>query len=484
MKFAIAENNLDRFRDGPSNPRQVKSNPSDRSGRARDLSAALAAARETRALELSPGALEAIPELLRRWFPGQSAVVVADANTFKAAGRKVLDLVLEAGATAEEPVVFPGPGLVAEQRHVVALEERLKVHPATIPLAVGSGTINDLVKLAAHRAHRRYLAVATAASMDGYTAFGASIDDQGSKQTVPCPAPLAAVADLDVSGVAPPELNAAGYADLVAKLTAGADWLLADALGVEPLHAAAWSVAQDDLRDALAEPAGVRGGEPGAIGRLTTGLMLTGFAMQAASSSRPASGAEHQFSHLWDMEHHTFQGKVPLHGYKVGIGSLAAAALYEYVLKQPLEELDVDRCCAEWPDDAARENLVRDLFGGSALAGVALRESAAKASSRVELRTQLESLRGRWSQLRDRLRRQLIPFTELKKMLRAAGAPVEPDEVGISRERLRAAYVRAYFIRRRFTILDLGFRTGLLESGLAHIFGGGGPWSSDQGLKS
>ena len=56
-------------------------------------------------------------------------------------------------------------------------------------------------ELAAHRAGREsYLCVATAASMDGYTAFGASITHEGAKQTFSCPAPRAVVADLDGTG--------------------------------------------------------------------------------------------------------------------------------------------------------------------------------------------------------------------------------------------------------------------------------------------
>ena len=35
---------------------------------------------------------------------------------------------------------------------------------------------------------------------------------------------------------------------------------------------------------------------------------------------------------------------------KVGIGTLAVTALYEALLALPLDELDVDECCAVWPD--------------------------------------------------------------------------------------------------------------------------------------
>src|SRR5436305_814352 len=144
--------------------------------------------------------------------------------------------------------------------------------------------------------------------MDGYTAYGASITKDGLKQTFDCPAPRAVLADTEVIGAAPAGLTASGYADLAAKVTAGADWLIAEALGVEPIDAQAWALVQDRLREWLSDAAGVRRGERVAVRRLTVGLMMGGFAMQRTRTSRVASGAEHQFSHLWDMQHHNHEG--------------------------------------------------------------------------------------------------------------------------------------------------------------------------------
>jgi glycerol-1-phosphate dehydrogenase [NAD(P)+] len=78
--------------------------------------------------------------------------------------------------------------------------------------------------------------------------------------------------------------------------------------------------------------------------------------------------------------------------------------------------------------------------------------------------------------LKERLYEQLLPFAELKKMLSDAGAPVEPEEIGIGRERLRESFWLAYFLRRRITVLDLAVRTNLLEKALEHIFGPSGRW--------
>ncbi|HEY5911257.1 MAG TPA: iron-containing alcohol dehydrogenase, partial [Verrucomicrobiae bacterium] len=313
-------------------------------------------------------------------------------------------------------------------------------------------------------------------SMDGYTAFGASITLEVSKQTFDCPAPAAVVADLEVIGAAPSGMAAWGYADLLAKVTAGADWILADALGVEPIHPLAWNIVHGRLREAVDNPAGVPGRDPVTLGRLVEGLMLGGFAMQAAQSSRPASGAEHQFSHLWDMQHHVYQGHAPSHGFKVGIGTLATTALYESLLGRPLAELDLDRCCAGWPEETAWTEWAREIFGAGVLGAVARREVTAKHIAAVQLRRQLERLCACWPELTGMLRRQLIPFTTLREMLRVAGAPTEPEQIGISRQRLRDSFRQAFFIRRRFTVLDLAVRTGLLDACLEDIFGPKGVW--------
>lgn len=439
------------------------------------LAEALGAARETRGLEIGEHILQQVPRVFQKHFDGRTAVIVADANTLAAAGQTVLDAFKSAGSPMLEPFIFRSPGLYAEHRYVEELTASLQKHQA-IPVAVGSGTLNDLTKLSSHRTDRPYMCVATAASMDGYTAYGASITYEGSKQTFNCPAPTAVVADLGVIGAAPVEMNGWGYADLLAKVTAGADWILADALGVEPIIPLAWNIVQGRLREAVSDPAGVRARQPKAIGRLIEGLMLGGFAMQSTQSSRPASGAEHQFSHLWDMQHHTHQGHAPSHGAKVGIGTLAVTALYECLLNKPLEKIDVDACCAAWPEEAAWVQRARERFGHGELGAVAVREIAAKGIAREQLRQQLERLRSVWPQLKESLRRQLIPLPVLKEMLCDAGAPVDSRHIGISRERLRESCWQAFYIRRRFTVLDLAVRIGMLDECLNEIFSPDGLW--------
>jgi glycerol-1-phosphate dehydrogenase [NAD(P)+] len=433
------------------------------------LDNALHRARDTRQLWLGRGVRQRVAELFKGLFGTSGCLVVADENTFAAAGKDVYDSLRTSGVTCYEPFVLEAAGLYAEHSFVERIR-RAVAETDAIPVAVGSGSINDMTKLASHRCGRQYLVVATAASMDGYTAIGASITYEGSKQTFDCPAPVGVLADLDVITAAPDGLNASGYADLLAKCPAGADWILADGLGIDPIDPDNWDMVQSRLRHWIADPEGIQNGDLNAVRRLTTALMITGFAMQAACSSRPVSGAEHQFSHLWDMEHHTDRGVVPSHGFKVGIGTLASLALYEVLMATDIERLDVEAAVWAWPDAAANEREIAELFPVPELARKALLESGVKHLDRDSLRLQLELLQQQWPEIRERLSRQLIPCVEVHAMLSAAGCPVESQEIGISQNRLRESFSKAYHIRRRFTILDLIRRTNLWNDALDVVF--------------
>jgi glycerol-1-phosphate dehydrogenase [NAD(P)+] len=314
--------------------------------------------------------------------------------------------------------------------------------------------------------------------MDGYTAYGASITANGSKQTFNCPAPQVVLADLDVIAAAPAKLNAAGYADLLAKIPAGADWILADAAGVEPIDAGAWETVQGRLHAWIEDPVAIVRRDAARLRQLTCGLMMSGFAMQAARSSRPASGAEHQFSHLWDMQHHTHAGAAPSHGFKVGIGTLASIALYEELLAGGLERQDIESAIKKWPTREKLEEQIASQFEPGELRDVATREMRGKYPSAQALGDQLGRLVQAWPDLMARLQRQLLPFHRVRDLLNDAGCPTQSEQIGISHDRLRLSYLQALHIRRRFTVLDMAHRAGLLDESLGRLFAPGGPWAT------
>ena len=438
------------------------------------INRALKASRDTRFLAVESGVRHRSAGIFSSMFGAQDAIIVADGKTYEAAGRDVEASFIRENLPLRQPFIF-GSHVYANIECVQELVAALSAHNA-IPVAVGSGTINDLTKLAAHRTNRPYMVIGTAASMDGYSAYGASITIAGSKDTLECPAPLAVLADLEVIAQAPKEMNAWGYGDLMAKVVAGADWILADAAGVEPIDPPTWETVQGLLRSWIGSPDAIAASEPGALKHLLQGLVMSGFAMQACLNSRPASGAEHQFSHLWDMQHHTFEGKVPSHGFKVGIGVLASLALHEDLLRRDLHTFDIDAAVSAWPSMSALELNANKLFGPGALERRAIEETRAKYVSGDALRIQLTRLKENWTELRAKLIEQLIPFAELRDMLRRAGCPNDPLLIGISPKRLRLSYQQCCYMRRRFTILDVMQRLGIFDSALDNIFGPQGTW--------
>ena len=284
------------------------------------------------------------------------------------------------------------------------------------------------------------------------------------------------------------EMTASGYADLLAKIPAGADWILADALaaalpeterhGCERIHPLAWKCVQGPLRASLANPAGVASGDEGEIRKLSEGLIMSAFAMQASGTSRPASGTEHQVSHYWEMEDLCFNGQPVSHGFKVGIGTLISTATIEFLLGQDLAILDVEAAVAKWPRTFAELAATFPEVYGNRPAHIrrAEGEMAKKYSTPEELRRELGFIKAVWPELSLKLKAQIMPFSEVRAKLKAVGAPCEPEMIGVSRAKLRETYRGVQYMRNRYFSIDLVARLGLMDALLDGLFGKGGIW--------
>ncbi|MEE1102521.1 MAG: sn-glycerol-1-phosphate dehydrogenase [Alistipes sp.] len=439
------------------------------------IAAALAAATDTSAMEIGIDILDRVPQMFVEQFPAKRALVVADENTWRAAGEAVYGYLLSAGVECEEPFIFTDPHLHAEWRFIEMLDERLAKSDA-IPVSVGSGTINDLCKLCSYHQSRPYMCVATAASVDGYSSFGASITYKNMKQTFTCPAPKAILADVGVMAKAPKEMTAAGYADLAAKIPAGAEWIVADFVGSEPIHDAAWHISQDGLKAALSDPEGVAALNPEAIAPFVEGLMLSGFAMQAARSSRPASCTDHLFSHLWNMRNHTYQGVTPSHGFQVSVGTLMMCAMFDQMYKSDFTQLDVDAAVAAWKSADQVRHEAEELFAGEAFAELGVTEIMAKYDDKDEVRRQLNLVKANWPDLKAKLQAQCYTFDQMYRSPSIVGAPVKPEDVGISKAQMKSDVPFVRHIRRRYNMMDLGLCAGLLDKWVDGVFGKGGVW--------
>ena len=406
---------------------------------------------ETKAFLLGRGALRSVPELLNTYFPGLTPWIIADGNTWNAAGKQVYDLLSAAGQKAAEPYLFPAHP--RPHPDYAISQELARVMPENcVPVAVGSGVINDLIKCAAGIRNVRYCCVATACSVDGYTSKGGAMTVEGSKKTVPCPAPYAICADVDVLEKAPAPMFASGYADLAAKIIGGADWIIADTLGFEPIRQDIWELIQVPLRGQLADPS--------KMGPVFNGLASAGYGMQMYHDSRPASGSEHMYSHIWEMEGLTFNGEDVSHGFKVAIGTLTSTLLVEYVIGHDFDSL---RSRMSKPlTEAERRKEIESLLVKNCY-GPGPAETAIRKYLTPEQTLERRKLIGsKWPELQRRLKERIIPFEELRSMLKKADCPTAPAQIGLSREQYLHAVPTAQLIRVRYTVLDLLYECGLL----------------------
>ena len=439
------------------------------------LNKALALATDTKVFVMADGALARVPEVFKDCFKDQKAIIIADCNTWKAAGEEVFANMTEAGIDTAS-FLIPDEHFHAEWPYVEMVEAQIKFSGA-IAVAVGSGVINDLCKLSSHHLGQSYLCVPTAASVDGYSSFGASISYQGLKQTFECPAPLAIVADASVIAAAPKEMTAAGFADLAAKIPCGAEWMIADLFGTEPIVPEAWHVLQDVLDGILSDPEGVAAGDRDAISDLFIGLTLSGIAMQIARSSRPASCTDHLFSHYLDMTGHRYKGELQSHGFQVAIGTLTMCAFFDEFLKMDLTRLDVDKCVAAWPTLEQERERALELFKDFVSPKLGYDSIGVKYADAEGVRVQLTKVKEQWPELKKQYRAQVFSFEKMQRLFKIVGAPSDPSEIGVTREQLKSIVPFTQLMRYRINLLDLAKRGMFYDELVEAVFGGNGAWS-------
>ena len=177
------------------------------------------------------------------------------------------------------------------------------------------------------------------------------------------------------------------------------------------------------------------------------------------------------------MEDLEFEGKHVSHGFKVGIGTLASTASLELLLAAPIESLDIDACVAKWKSWEETEKEILRIFDGKpGFIDRALTETKNKYVDKEGLRRELTAFKAAWPELKERIRKQIIPFEEVRRRLKLVGAPYEPEQLGVSRARFRDTFAKSPYMRSRFSNIDIAYRCGFMDEWLERLFGKGGIW--------
>lgn len=282
---------------------------------------------DIQAIRVGSGVMQELPGILRDL--GASHIfLVTDNYTYEAAGRQVEQLLDQAGLSYHKRVFQTETPLVPNEYALGSVLAAMTSQDDML-LAVGSGTLNDVTKYVSARTGMPYVIAATAPSMDGYASTVAPTILDGFKTTLPAVYPAAIVADVDILKDAPMPMLTAGFGDIIGKFTSLADWRLSHQLNGEYYCPEVAGVIEAAVETCAANAQALAQREPQAIQAVTEALILSGLAMGMVGVSRPASGAEHQMAHYWEMDALRRGEEHPLHGNAVGVGTVLAASLYE-----------------------------------------------------------------------------------------------------------------------------------------------------------
>jgi glycerol-1-phosphate dehydrogenase [NAD(P)+] len=419
-------------------------------------------------------ALEQLPEVLGSFVGGRRVVVIADRRTWDIAGRRAHDILGQSHWSVHDIVVPDGDrgGPVCDDTTHDWLNACLP--PADIVLAVGSGVINDLTKWSAFDRGLPYAVMATAASMNGFTAANVAPTLQGVKTLIRARAPLAVLAMPSVIVGAPFELTSAGFGDVIAKPVSSADWLLNHVFFGEHFCRYCSEIFSELEPYYLERPGDVKDREPAAIEALFKALLYSGIAMTIMGTSAPASGGEHLLSHTLDMMSSIDGVPHDLHGRQVGLGTLFASALYERIFQVESAEHAGAAVRAQRSRAAARDLPVpADIdsrFWGPLAESVRQQYQPKKPmlESMAEKLADGKTWRAFLTACRDKVR----PPDRIKSCLQAAGAAHIFADIGCSRERFLAAVLHMHEIRQRVTVVDLAWVLGILPGAAEEIVDG------------
>lgn len=404
------------------------------------------------------GAIREIASLMAR-YGATKPYLIADRNTYQAAGKQVCK-VLDAHNIPYSLYVFSQETIHPNEEAVGSAAMHYDVS-CDMVIGIGSGVINDIGKLISKLTKTPYIIVATAPSMDGYASATSSMDVDGLKTSVPSRCANVIVGDLDVLREAPVQMLISGLGDMLAKYVSICEWRISNLITGEYYCPTVAEYIRKALKKCVDHAEGLLNREEEAVRAVFEGLIIGGVAMNYAGLSRPASGVEHYFSHVWDMRALEFGMPASTHGIQCALGTLYALRIYEQVKKYTPDVALAEQKVSAF-DHPSYDQFLKDFLGRSAESMLALEEKEGKYDP-VKHHSRIAYIAEHWQELVQIMEQELPAAAELERLLKAIGAPCSVEEIGLSADILRLTFEATKDIRDKYVLSRLCWDLGILE---------------------
>ena len=409
-------------------------------------------------LDIAPGAVKRLPEALKA-VGGTRPFIVCDVHT-RAAAWDPVRAVLEDAAIPYTLYCFPMEHVEPDEYAVGSLT--MAFDPACdCVLGIGSGVINDCCKVLCHAVGKKQLIVGTAPSMDGYASNSSSMIRERIKVSLYNAAPAAIICDIDIIKNAPMRMLWAGFGDMLAKYIALCEWRISHLVTGEYYCENIAGLMRESLRKIVENARGLKTREEKAVQATVEGLVLSGIAMSYAGISRPASGLEHYFSHLWEMMALDRGTPYELHGIQVGVGTLIVLRLYDRIRRMTPDRATAEAFMQSFSNEEW-EKMIRRIFGKAAETVIRQEHEKDHKNDPARHARRLENILNGWPQILRIIDEELPDARDIAALMRDLGMPMVPADIGISAQDTQDAFIASRDIRDKYLTSSLLWDMGVL----------------------
>lgn len=397
----------------------------------------------TEVVEIGHGVTERTGEILDKANFPKNVLLVAD-NTTLAVSAGILESLDGAG--------FHVKKLIYENMKYARIEQVREIEALLLDvdglISVGTGSLNDICRVASFRSGKKFCIFATAPSMDGFASDTAPILENNFKASFNAEQPHVILADTRILAESPTELKSSGFGDMVAKYIGIVDWKISNILTGEYYCDAVAKITLDATDKCFALADQITANSEEAAGAVMEALVLSGLAMKLAGCSRPASGAEHVVSHYLEC-YKVVRGIWPeYHGKKVGVATVLINKAYRKIA-----------------DTVTEVNPVKDPFDlneilshyDPQLHGDVTKLNTPTITEKVDPAV----LKEKWQEIREIIWKYLPEDDVLMAKMKAAGAATTIEEVHVSEELLTEALRYHAYMRYRVLLTRLMPMLGL-----------------------
>ena len=407
---------------------------------------------------IGKGAINKLPLIIKEMC-FKSAFIIADKNTYSAAGKSVVEILEKSGIKADK-YIFTEDIIEPDESNVGLAV--INFNPkCDVVIGVGSGVINDISKIVANVSGKKYIIVGTAPSMDGYASATSSMTMEGLKISLNSKCADVIIGDIDILCNAPTKMMISGLGDMLAKYVSICEWRISNLINGEYYCENIACLVRDSLKKCVDNAEGLLNKDEDAVKFVFEGLIICGAAMKFAGVSRPASGIEHYLSHIWDMRGVEFGTPVELHGIQCAVGTLIAVKLYEKIktiTPERQKALDYVKSFdfSAWGDE------LRGFLGKGATSMIALEEKEQKYNLDSHQK-RLNIIIEKCDEILKIICEELPTFSELEKLFNVIGLPKSIKDLGLDDKTLPMTFKSAKDIRDKYVLPRLCWDLGIID---------------------